>query len=559
MEVALEALVVTGVVGRVVWALLGCGSLSYEAGGLVVLTQLAIGLEFASGKKRQLQQLKPRSNASSGILLGAVTLPLVLSARLVQLSRSQASSAGVARLKFEFWLALACSTSMLMLLISFLQKKHGVGSWRCSAFLEYSNVAVLILLTPGLPSSTSWIGLWAAVYIVGGKALFSYVLRTFPFSGTVGEVMLVVEGIVLYGANAAARSIPRSLSVSTDEGGGGGDLEQGQFLTSTVVQGTVLGVLAIPLIYRVLCHGLPFLLKRAHFVQGLEARSNNGGLYRSYNAGLFYVVLLLMLFAVIPRWLYAVTGTSINPVFWAVEFVLRQPVRRLLLCTYWLGVICIPLPHLSRISASGKVPNILVRKVYHVMIVTMFVPALLLDPEFLQLAFGVALVAFLLIEMIRVWRLPPIGHSIEEFMKPFTDHRDSDVLIISHFSLLLGCALPVWLNSGPVHNPLASYAGILSLGIGDTMASVIGYNFGSIRVSSKSKKTLEGTVSGISSVLVSCMLLTPLLSMMTTRPVVINGFWSLLGASIAGGVLEAYTLQLDNAFVPLVFYTILCL
>jgi dolichol kinase len=44
--------------------------------------------------------------------------------------------------------------------------------------------------------------------------------------------------------------------------------------------------------------------------------------------------------------------------------------------------------------------------------------------------------------------------------------------------------------------PLAPYAGILSLGIGDTMASVIGYNFGSVRLSSSSNKTVEGTIAG---------------------------------------------------------------
>ena len=41
----------------------------------------------------------------------------------------------------------------------------------------------------------------------------------------------------------------------------------------------------------------------------------------------------------------------------------------------------------------------------------------------------------------------------------------------SHFSLLLGCALPIWISSGFNDRPLAPFAGILSLGIGDTMVS----------------------------------------------------------------------------------------
>jgi hypothetical protein len=43
--------------------------------------------------------------------------------------------------------------------------------------------------------------------------------------------------------------------------------------------------------------------------------------------------------------------------------------------------------------------------------------------------------------------------------------------VFSHFSLLLGCALPKWMSSGLNDRPLAPFAGILSLGIGDTMVS----------------------------------------------------------------------------------------
>lgn len=43
------------------------------------------------------------------------------------------------------------------------------------------------------------------------------------------------------------------------------------------------------------------------------------------------------------------------------------------------------------------------------------------------------------------------------------------LFVSSHFSLLLGCALPKWMSSGLNDRPLAPFAGILSLGIGDTM------------------------------------------------------------------------------------------
>nr|GMD67222.1 dolichol kinase EVAN [Ipomoea batatas]GMD71265.1 dolichol kinase EVAN [Ipomoea batatas]GME21171.1 dolichol kinase EVAN [Ipomoea batatas] len=60
--------------------------------------------------------------------------------------------------------------------------------------------------------------------------------------------------------------------------------------------------------------------------------------------------------------------------------------------------------------------------------------SLSLQPKFLDLAFGVALAAFLVFEIIRIWRIWPLGQLLHQFMNAFTDHRDSDLLIsaISH-------------------------------------------------------------------------------------------------------------------------------
>ncbi|CAD6248108.1 unnamed protein product [Miscanthus lutarioriparius] len=134
----------------------------------------------------------------------------------------------------------------------------------------------------------------------------------------------------------------------------------------------------------------------------------------------------------------------------------------------------------------------------------------IIQPAFLDLAFGAAFAVFLILEMIR-------------FMNAFTDHRDSEILIVSHFSLLLGCALPKWMSSGLNDRPLAPFAGILSLGIGDTMASMIGYKVWRVKMEQDRK------------------------------------IGSLLIAVTLSGLLEAYTAQLDNAFIPLVFYSLLCL
>jgi dolichol kinase len=70
-------------------------------------------------------------------------------------------------------------------------------------------------------------------------------------------------------------------------------------------------------------------------------------------------------------------------------------------------------------------------------------------------------------------------------MMSFTDSRDSGVLLVSHFSLLTGCAGPVWLVSvydtegaACLRVPIAAFSGIMSLGIADSAASAIGVRFG---------------------------------------------------------------------------------
>ncbi|KAL6563639.1 hypothetical protein OROGR_002598 [Orobanche gracilis] len=239
------------------------------------------------------------------------------------------------------------------------------------------------------------------------------------------------------------------------------------------------------------------------------------------------------------------------------DFVLSEPLKRLALCTYWLVIISVSVRRFYNISKNSKTERILLRKYYHLMAVSIFVPALIFQPKFLDLAFGAALAVFLLLEIIRIWKIWPLGHLVHQFMNAFTDHRDSD-LVVSHFSLLLGCAIPIWLSPGFTDRPLAPFAGILSLGIGDTMASMVGHKYGVLRWSKTGKKTVEGTAAGITSVLAACFVLLPLLA--ATGYIFTMGHWiSLIVAVTISGMLEAYTAQLDNAFIPLIFYSLLCL
>lgn len=69
---------------------------------------------------------------------------------------------------------------------------------------------------------------------------------------------------------------------------------------------------------------------------------------------------------------------------------------------------------------------------------------------------------------------------MDALTEPFRDERDVGIVILTPMYLLLGCAMPMWVSHalsadaswGLVSLPAA--AGILSLGIGDTAAALVG-------------------------------------------------------------------------------------
>jgi dolichol kinase len=62
------------------------------------------------------------------------------------------------------------------------------------------------------------------------------------------------------------------------------------------------------------------------------------------------------------------------------------------------------------------------------------------------LSFSVAFSGMIMAEVIRFFKLYPLGEIIHKFMTTFIDQKDTGTAILSHIYLLIGCALPVWLN-----------------------------------------------------------------------------------------------------------------
>lgn len=126
-----------------------------------------------------------------------------------------------------------------------------------------------------------------------------------------------------------------------------------------------------------------------------------------------------------------------------------------------------------------------------------------------------------------------------------------------------GLGPPSFANGTPLCAVLSGLSGMMVIGFGDTMASVVGRAHGRVPIHHGSRKTGEGTLAGALSTIIAWWVL--LLSAgLWGRGVqmVAGGGWG-LGASgwcnlilvtLGASLLEACTSQLDNVLIPLWYF-----
>ncbi|KAF0925134.1 hypothetical protein E2562_015413 [Oryza meyeriana var. granulata] len=492
------------------------------AAPLAVLASAALAVELAvdgsasAASSSPLRRFRTRPGASSGILLGATTLPSVMLSRLIQLSRVLLADPNgheeYAYLEMQYWAVSISCLSVLAFFVWHLRQSPSNGISKAS---KYGLLLIILyplaylfyfLLTPDRSLSATSNLVYLLYHGVAAVILIQHILEKFPSCSSFGEAILVSGGLVLYCGDMLAQTLSKmEFSVSSKAfihtPGTRSEI-------ATVIQGVLLGLFLLPLSYKSSLQILAYCKKpEKQRTQTVVDRTQ-----KRIDCFVFYVSLLVALLLLVPSWTRLVHGFDVHPFVWVFNYIFTDSRERLALCAYWIFVIYVSIRRFYNISKQSKTERILLRKYYHLVAVLIFSPAVIFQSDFLDLAFGAAFAVFLILEMIRVWEIYPLGHIVHQFMNAFTDHRDSEILIVSHFSLLLGCALPKWMSSGFNDRPLTPFAGILSLGIGDTMASMIGYKYGVLRWSKTGKKTIEGTAAGITSVLAACSILVSLLA-----------------------------------------------
>ncbi len=226
-----------------------------------------------------------------------------------------------------------------------------------------------------------------------------------------------------------------------------------------------------------------------------------------------------------------------DPIAWVIHYILASK-KLMLLFAFWglCGLLAIVIVMKQKTLATTSV-----RKYFHALVVIVFTSGCLVDPHFLYLSSVVVLCLMLLLEHIRFRKLEPIASLLKEAFAMFQDEKDQGQLVLTNIYLLVGVSLPLWLMSDLSGNPLPLLSGVLSLGVGDSFASIVGSRIGRIKLWG-SDKTFEGLVASILSQLVFVAILhyfqLTLVTPLTMIPIIVVSS------------VEAITSHVDNLVLP---------
>ncbi|CAJ0598327.1 unnamed protein product [Cylicocyclus nassatus] len=235
------------------------------------------------------------------------------------------------------------------------------------------------------------------------------------------------------------------------------------------------------------------------------------------------------------------------PLFlWRIVF--NSQSSRYLLLLFWSFNVLASISFGVFVTVRGSSTTIH-RKFFHLTSSLIFLSGLFFDRDFIWLSGWLMLCIFVIIETFRFFEVPPWEETLNNFLLVFKDEQDS-MLLLTPIYLLLGIWIPLFLSPNDKYVHLFHLAGVASVGVGDSIAAIIGSTYGTTRWP-RTRKTVEGSVAMAGSIAV--FLIVARFFCSPPYP----SYPRILFTSLILAAIEAFTVKIDNIALPIVGYLLL--
>lgn len=239
---------------------------------------------------------------------------------------------------------------------------------------------------------------------------------------------------------------------------------------------------------------------------------------------------------------------NVEVVTWLYNYILLSELRVHLLAGWVLG-LAVAIPVVFTLSVNNTISLNSRRKAWHyILFASLAYPALVKEPVFTSIAVLGSVFLFIVLEMVRASRLGWMGNFINSQLRYFQDEKDSKgPLSLSYIFLLVGVAIPIAYGVAveDIVSP-RSYIGLVTLGLSDSSASIVGKNLG-ITKWKGGDRTVAGSVTYVVVTLASFFLINVYLLPEGSK---IRSWENMFIVAVLGAAVEGASTLNDNILVP---------
>jgi len=214
------------------------------------------------------------------------------------------------------------------------------------------------------------------------------------------------------------------------------------------------------------------------------------------------------------------------------------------LIIYWTVLLIVLLYSFEFFERKFNTARIIKRKFFHVLALVIYLPGIkFMESDILLFISAAMIYLFILVEKIRnKFSQFYYMKKLTEYLINNIDGRDDQNFLLTHIFLLFGCFSSLLYKETNIFSldDKFKYNSLIVLGVGDSLASVVGTKFGRTRIYPPTKKTLEGTIAAV----LGCCIFSSLIN------------WQLIDVKeficfIIIFLYEGFTLEIDNLVLPI--------